>query len=466
MAEIAPPPDRWDIEVDVAIVGGGACGLVAGLRAVAAGADVIVLERDASSTGSTALSSGFIPAAGTRFQREIHVHDTPESLAADIQGKAKGDANPDIARTVSDAIAPAIEWLSDNHGLEWIVLDDFLYPGHSVHRMHAVPERTGAGLMARLQAAAEAAGVPVAHSSRATTLHVAGEHLAGLTITRPDGVSESIGCRSLILACNGYGGNAELVGRHIPEIADAPYFGHPGNTGDAILWGDALGAKVKHLSGYQGHGSLAHPHGILITWALIMEGGIQVNAEGLRFSNEHEGYSEQAVKVLSQPDGIAWNIYDRRLHELGLGFPDYTDAVAAGAVLSGDAGSLADRIGVPADALAQTLESVRENAEAGDRDPFGRKFDSDSRLGDELFAIRVTGALFHTQGGLVVDDMARVIRTDGSAIPGLYAGGGAACGVSGPRVDGYLSGNGLLTAIALGYVAGDAAARFAQNSDL
>ena len=68
----------------------------------------------------------------------------------------------------------------------------------------------------------------------------------------------------------------------------------------------------------------------------------------------------------------------------------------------------------------------------------------------------MTGALFHTQGGLVVDDSARVIKEDGSVIRGLYACGGAACGVSGPDVSGYLSGNGLLTAISLGYVAGRA----------
>ena len=113
------------------------------------------------------------------------------------------------------------------------------------------------------------------------------------------------GCDALMLACCGYGGNKSLVARHIPEMAEALYFGHPGNRGDALLWGEQLGAATASLPGYQEHGSVATPHGILISWALMMQGGIQVNARGERFANEHLGYSEQAVPVLAQPGGVA-----------------------------------------------------------------------------------------------------------------------------------------------------------------
>ena len=69
--------------------------------------------------------------------------------------------------------------------------------------------------------------------------------------------------------------------------------------------------------------------------------------------------------------------------------------------------------------------------------------------------------LFHTQGGLVIDENARVLRADGTPLPNLFAGGDAACGLSGPDVEGYLSGNGLLTAVTLGRIAGRAAATMA-----
>lgn len=463
MPDIASPPARWDVETDVVVIGGGACGLVAGLRALEAGADVLVLERDPAPAGSTALSSGFIPAPGTRFQQALGIEDSPDLLAADIQKKAAGGAHPGITATVTQNIGPALEWLADRHALEWVVLDDFLYPGHSVHRMHAVPEKTGAALMGRLGQAAETAGLTVVTDVRATTLFSAGGRVHGVGITRPDGTAETIGARAVVLACNGYGGNPALVARHLPEIASAPYFGHAGNTGDAVLWGEALGAASRDLTAYQGHGSVAHPHGVLISWALMMEGGIQVNADGRRFSNEHEGYSEQAVKVLAQPGGIAWALYDDRLHALGLTFPDYAAAHAAGAVRTGNTGEIARAIGCPEDTLAATLDATRRCAR-GAQDAFGRDFTKAPALGETLHAIRVTGALFHTQGGLEIDALCRVIRADGAPIPGLFAGGGAACGVSGARVEGYLSGNGLLTAIALGHLAGQTAAACASTT--
>jgi len=457
---VAETPTHFDVSTDVVVVGAGACGLTAGLRALEAGAETIVLERDARPSGSTAMSSGFIPAPGTRFQRAIGVEETPAEFARDIQKKAAGGADPAIVRTVTEQIGPALEWLADAHGLTWHVLDDFLYPGHTKHRMHAVPEKTGAGLMARLQVAAEAASLPIVTNAHVTTLHAREDlEITGVSLTRPDGTVETIGCKAVILACNGYGGNPDLVARHIPEIAGAPYFGHPGNTGDAILWGQALGAATNDLSAYQGHGSLAHPHGILITWALMMEGGIQVNAGGRRFTNEHTGYSEQAVKVLAQSDGIAWCIYDDRLHRIGMGFPDYRDAIAAGAIHSGDDASLlASQIGLPGRALADTLAQVAKFCAGTAADPFGRDFTGKPMLSGRLHAVKVTGALFHTQGGLVIDSSAHVLRPDGTPLPNLFAGGGAACGVSGSRVEGYLSGNGLLTAVGLGYAAGHFAA--------
>ena len=192
----------------------------------------------------------------------------------------------------------------------------------------------------------------------------------------------------------------------------------------------------------------------------MMNGGIQINTSGHRFSSEHRGYSEQAVDVLAQPGGLSWLIFDDRILKLGRDFAEFNLAEAAGAIRHGaDVDSLASAIDVPAPALALTLAETHAFADGRNKDPFGRDFTTQPPLSQPLHAIKVTGALFHTQGGLEIDAGARVLGSDGSPLPNLYAGGGAACGISGSQVWGYLSGNGLLTAVNLGRIAGQSAAR-------
>jgi fumarate reductase flavoprotein subunit len=422
-------------EVPVVIVGSGACGLTAALMLRDAGVDCVLLERDATPLGSTALSSGFIPAAGTAVQRAAGVHDDAARFAADIQAKAKGTAAPHLVAAYTAAIAPALDALQQRHGLAFELLDGFLYPGHAVRRMHTLPQRTGAALMAALDAAAQHAGATLVTQARVHTVWCdASGRALGVSYRRPDGRDEYVACRVLLLACNGFGGNREMVREWLPEMRDAVFAGHAGNDGCAIAWGRALGARVADLRGCQGHGSWAVPHGVLITWALMSEGGIQVNILGRRFHDETLGYSEASVQVLAQPEGIAWNVFDGRQLALARGFPDFIAAESAGAVrTAADVQSLASCIGCPPATLADTLAATR--------------------LAPPYFAIRVTGALFHTQGGLDIDADARVLHESGAPLPNLLAAGGAARGVSGNAVWGYLSGNGLLSAIAGGTIA-------------
>jgi fumarate reductase flavoprotein subunit len=453
---------QFPVTVPVLVIGSGACGLTAALAAHDCGAEVLVLERDRVPRGSTALSSGFIPAAGTRFQREKGIADGPALLTADIMAKNKGRSSPMVTARVAERIGPTLEWLADRHGVPFEVIEGFLYPGHSVLRMHATPKRTGADLMDYLLAAAEAAAIPIMTSAHVVALFADEDRrVAGVEVARPDGTSETIGCAAaLVLTCNGYGGGPALVRRHIPEMADALYFGHQGNQGDALRWGEALGAGLRDLGAYQGHGSVAHPHGILITWALMMEGGFQVNEEGRRFSNEQRGYSEQAVDVLRQTGGTVIEVFDARLHALGLDFEDYRNAMTTGAIRSADSiEDLAALFGLPAPALAATLADTRAMAAGTREDPFGRDFTRKPALAPPFYGVRVTGALFHTQGGLEIDADARVLGCDGSKLPNLLAGGGASRGLSGPERDGYLSGGGLLAAVTLGRIAGETAAR-------
>jgi fumarate reductase flavoprotein subunit len=265
--------------------------------------------------------------------------------------------------------------------------------------------------------------------------------------------------KKVILALNGFGANREMLKKYIPEMAEAYYFGHEGNTGEGILWGEALGAQLDCMAAYQSHGSVAHPHGTLLTWAVISLGGYQVNSDGERFVNEYHGYSEHALDVLKQQEGAAVEIFDQRIYDTVLEYEDFKQCLEMGAIKKFERiEDLAVSFRLLAERVIRTHEEYQRSARGEAQDPLGRK-EFEKPLNPPYYGARVTGALFHTQGGLRINHRGQVIRMDGSPIPNLYAGGGTAVGFSGKAgPKGYLSANGLLAALVLGKIAGGDAA--------
>lgn len=462
MPVIRTTPPKFDETIPVVVVGGGACGMTAALAAATGGADVLVLERDAKPFGSTGMSQGFMCAANTRLQRDAGIEDSPEIMLADIMTKTRGQTDPALARTIAYESGPTIDFLTDRHGLPLRVDSDWRGDfGHTRRRMHGTPHSDGGELLALLQTAAEGQGAMVMTGARVADLYAdASGRVLGVGVERPDGRRETIGCEALVLATCGFGANRDMVRTHIPDMAESPYHGHEGNQGDGIQWGVALGAAVGDMGAFQGYGALAEPHGVLFNYNIIMEGGIQVNRLGERFSNELADISGQGPKVCAQPDNTAYAVYDDRLHAWGSHLREYKQLIELGAIRTApDAESLAALLRIPPDALARTLADVAAMAEGRLADPFGRDFTKHKPLAPPYRAVRVKGALFHTQGGLEIDGHARVRRPDGTALPNLFAGGGAARSISGPGVWGYLPAAGLCMAVTLGRLAGEAAAR-------
>lgn len=456
---------KSEFNIPVVVVGAGASGLIAALAAHDAGQEVMILERDATPTGSTSLSAGLIPAADTALQRAAGITDDPETFAQDIVAKTHGKAPMDMAFLAAQTSGPMIDWLVSIHGVEFELVTDFLYPGHTNLRMHGPKSRTGADLEQALLNAVERVGIDILTQASVEDLYVDdNSRITGLRFRRPDGQLESLGCCALVLACCGFAGDPEMVRRYIPEIADAECCGHMSNTGDAVKWGLDMGAALADMGSYQGHGSVAHPHSLPLTWAVITQGGVLVNGAGQRFSNEMRGYSEHGSEVAAQPRHIAWDIYDARAEGPALGFHDYREIRKLGAVKQAvTIEELAVLIDVPIEALKSEMDEIAAAAASGQPDRFGRRFTSDQLLAAPFMAVKVNGALFHTQGGLKIDDQARVLHQDGRTMPNLTGGGGAVRGLSGDSNYGYLSGNGLLAATTFGWLAGQTAARTAAT---
>lgn len=466
---IQPDNGQWEIECDVVVVGGGGCGMAAALASAQNGAQTVVLEKMQRPLSNTARSGGMIPAAGTRFQKAAGIEESARDFARDILEKNGHTADERTVLHMAETATSLVEWLVDECGVKLEIVTDFKYPGHTQFRMHAPPSRTGVELITDLRRAVQNhANADLVDGAQGVGLVVDARGEVCGVIADQAGELVRVKAKKAILACNGFGGNPTMVAAHCPELEGMYYFGGEGSTGEGILWGQQLGAAVAFMDGYQCHSTVAIPGETLITYATVMEGGFQLNKFGERFGDETHGYSEHALEIVKQPaldsedTGMVaarcWVMYDERIHKIALGFDDYKAACEVGLVKTADSiTALARAAGLDASKAQQTFERYQACANGEASDPFGRK---DCRLlRAPFFGVKVTAALFHTQGGLNVNEHAQVLRENKSAIAHLYAGGGCAAGISGHGPGGYLSGNGLLTALGYGMLAGRHAAR-------
>ncbi len=470
MSIVSAENKTFATSVPVIVVGAGACGLTAALACADEDTAVLVLERDQHPSGSTGISYGAICAAGSRLQQEMGVEDSPDSLFQDILTAARAQTDERLARTLSENAAATVDWLTESHGIQLSLEMAWTGLGHSQPRLHAPKNRSGTELMNMLLSAAEKPEIDILTEAHVQKLYKAADgRVVGVAVARPDGTIEEVSCEALIIATCGFGANPDWVQKYIPELADARYYGHEGNVGEGIQWGQELGGALADMGSYQALGSLADPQALVIPHTLMIGGGVQINLDGERFEDELSDISGQALTVLAQPGKCCWIVYDERLHQDALSrFLEYQQAAEIRAVKSAPTwAELAKEMKLSPEALATTMKDVNERAVLNAADKFGRQFVEKQQLVPPYFAIRVTGALFHTQGGLVVDEKARVQTVDGDSLPNVFAGGGAARSVSGPGGWGYLPAMGLCTAVTLGRIAGTEAARLvARKADL
>lgn len=450
--------DNWDLETELAIVGAGGCGLMAAFAAARTGVEVTLLEKNSRLQCNTEIASGSIAAAGTRFQKALGIDGTVEQMAADIQRKNNGQADPAIVLALCRRACDVVDMIVDEVGLPLELNTDAGRVGQSFLRLHNPPGRSGALLVRALH---EALGrLPnftfADHTPGAGLIADEAGAVIGL-LAGSDDAPMRVRARKVLLASDGFGASDEMLRRYIPAIVGAEYIGAQGNTGDGIRWGIEIGAATAHMSGYQAHGYVCAKYGTRLAPEIPLLGGIVVNADGERFVREDQGYSEFAPVVLAQPGGTAIEIFDQRIYDILAPTAHFRETIEAGALRSGRTiEELAVALRLDPTRLRATMDTYQMAAARG-HDPFGRETFGDP-LVPPLYGAVITGALAHTQGGLRVDVHARVLRADGSVIENLYAGGGTAAGISGDGPDGYLSGNGLLTALGFGLIAGEHAA--------
>lgn len=444
----------WDINTDLVVVGGGGAGLMAAGTAAMANdnINVVLLEQDPDEPCNTEIASNFIPAAGTRFQRQAGVHDAADVFASDVMDKNGRRGNPEIIQTFCLCAAEAVHHLADAFGVDIEFAPELTWVGHSNRRLHAHPTRGGPPIVSRLR---EHIGmqknVTILNHARATGLILEGGTVVGVTGEKA-GRSLRIGAECVALTTGGFSANKYMLAEYIPEMADAPNIGSKCDNGDGIRWGHAAGAALSLMSGYQGRDCIFED-GTRVTPPVLNEGGIAINATGRRFINEREDYSALARVYRAQPGGVAYFIWDARIQRMVENVFVMQQAMERGGIVHGTSlGSIAEVFSLPEKVVEETVARYNKGVRLG-VDEFGRKALT-IPLEPPWYAARVTGAIAHTQGGLVVDTCCRVLCEDQLPVPGLYAGGNTIAGLSGDEPGGYLSGNGLLVAYVSGMIIG------------
>ena len=448
---------RQDIEI--LVIGAGACGLAAAIAGHDRGASVAIVEKRLSPGGNSSLSTGSIPGAGSRYQRAAGIEDSPARFIEDLLRIAAATDCPELVRRLAEQSAPTVEWLVDSVGARLSLVTAYKHVGHRVARLHAPPSRRGQDLVDDLLAAVARRGIPLALGNGAERLITQDGAVVGASLRTASGKSATVVAAKTVLAVNGYAANPALVQRFCPEIAGAPYFGALGSTGEAVLWGEMLGAALSNVGAYQGYAAVSDPHGSLLSWTTIEKGGIIVNSAGKRFGDESVGYSGFTPNVLAET-APRYAIFDQKMYDLAALEEEFVELASHGGFkAAATATELAMVLGIDPSALAASIGEARLAARSERPDNFGRRDFGLGALDQRLYACRIVPGLFHTQGGLAVDLDGRVLDGKGRPIRNLFAGGGAAGGLSGRSgAAGYASGNGLLSAVGLGRLAGLAAA--------
>ena len=494
-----------DIEetVDVVVVGAGGAGMTAAITATDAGKKVIVVESQPIAGGNSVRSTGGMNAAKTPYQdknefkeaagvektlataaEKFADNETITALAATVKSQwdayqanpqgyfdsvelmeldtligGKGKNNPELVKTLAENSAAAIEWLA-SIGAE--VKNVGAFGGASVKRIHRPVNAdgkvtaVGAYIVPILEKNLQDRNVQFLFDTTANEIIMKDGKAVGIKGTGKDGHKVTINAKSVVIATGGFGANAEMVEKYKPELKGFATTNAEGAQGQGIDMATAVGAATVDMDQIQIHPTVhieedGNAH--LITEGLRGDGAILVNAEGKRFYDEVSTRDKVSAAIIAQPEKSAWLIVDQSMVD--------KSAVIAGYIKSGYTVTgatyeeLAKAMGVDEATFTSTMNTWNQAVEAKSDAEFGRTSFANPLTTAPYYAIKITPAVPHTMGGIVINPKAEVLNGKGEAISGLYAAGEVTGGVHGAN---RLGGNAVADFVVFGRISGQSAA--------
>lgn len=445
---------------DVIVIGSGIAGLSAAASARQTGSRVILLERAPREDrgGNTRWTEAFM-----RMKSEIEVADDFEShfmanaghhldpsLVQETAGgfndrssivKTLGMTDPDVISEFADQAGPTLQWLK-TFGVKFDFLPSYLI---TTCTTRLAPIGGGLALVEALGDWVENNGVDVRYETSARGLiHDEDGAIAGVITSGTNNKTTDLWAPSVILACGGFEGNPEMLvqylggqARYLRPVARGGYY----NKGEGIRM--ALSAGAAPSGDYSRfHAEPLDPRsGEPEPIVLIFNYGVLVNKDGERFVDEAPATVDATYEAITrtiheQPESIAYAVFDTRIDDV----PNWKRAVRSDVppFKAETLAELANMIGISPRVLENTVAAYNAACPANDASfkPLeidGLATDNDYTPPKSNWARRIETAPYmafpimcgncFTFGGLKVDPQARVLNTDGEAIPGLYAAG-------------------------------------------
>lgn len=341
----------------------------------------------------------------------------------------------------------------------------------------------GQALQGQMLHRALQAGTDIRVNAAVTQLLLEGGRVSGV-VTKKDGSDWKIGARlGVLINAGGFSRNQQMLDQYIPGTSTAWTTTAPGDTGEMITEAVRIGAAIAQMDARVGN-PMALPPGETPPKPVVVQGdmakphSIVVDQTGERYMRESSSYMEIGSAMLERdtrsPAVPSWLVLDSQYLEkymlagsmAGAKKPkSWTDS---GFLRRGDTiAALAVACGIPADRLEATVQRFNGFVRSGRDEDFKRGDHVYSRwLGDTLdtasptlgtvekgpfYAIEVYPGDVSTFGGVLTDEHARVLREDGTVIPGLYATGTSTASVMGRIAPG--AGGSIGPSFTWGYVA-------------
>ncbi len=420
---------------DVIVIGAGGAGLSAAIEAKLSGADnVLIIEKMPFAGGNTLLSCGEMAVPGNWEQDDVGVEDSEKLYASDIYIGGGGVARLEMVETFASNAMDAAFWVRDFIGVEF--RDDYLGAegGHSVGRTLR-PIDLGAGIISPLLNKAEELGVDIMHNTKATELIKDDDtgRVVAVSVLRDDHSVTMTALKGIVVATGGFSANIEMREHYNSswETLDGSIAtsNSPASMGDGIIMAEKIGAQLEGMEYIQLYPFNNPATGIyhnIEAPSWLSEGHFYVNQSGNRFVNEMATRDVRARAILEQ-DGLVYAIYSQEVADrLGLEeefADDYAKSLEQGVFYKADTiEEIAAYFDINAANLQITLDQYNHYMQNGG-DPFGRNTAMVPMEEGPWFILSGVVTVHHTMGGIMIDEMAHVIDTEGNIMEGLYAAG-------------------------------------------